>query len=84
MPRKEGLDSIADVLADAGKLRNRIIALPAEVRDGTRQLVLSIVTLAAESRGRPPAKLPRGGLRKVGRPRKARAVMAQPYTSTKQ
>jgi len=71
MPRRRASQSIAVVLASAENLTNRIAALPAEVRDGTRELALAILALPARRRGR-PAKLERP--RKVGRPAKVAAV----------
>jgi len=71
MPRRKASQSVAVVLASAENLRNRITILPAEVRDGTRELALAILALPARRRGRPP-KL--GRPRKVGRPSKVAEV----------
>jgi len=85
MPRRKTSDSIASVLASAEGLRNRIVALPAEIRDGTKDLALAIVALPAKRRGRPPGKRgrprarrgrPPGRPRKVGRPPKAVPTLA--------
>lgn len=79
MPRKKTYDSISDVLTSAEALRNKIASLPAEVREGTKELALTIICLHAKKRGPPPGKLvrpgrrgrPPGRPRKVGRPPKA-------------
>jgi len=80
MPRRKASDSIAGVLSLAEGLRNRITALPAEIRDGTKELALAIVTRTGKRRGRPPGRRGRppgrrgrrlGRPRKVGRPPKA-------------
>ena len=71
MPRRKASQSIAVVLTSAENLRNRITALPAEVRDGTRELALAILALPARRRRRPPKP---GRPRKVGRPPKVAPV----------
>lgn len=77
MPRRRASQSIAAVLGSAENLRDRIAALPAEVRDETKELALAVLALRARRRGRPP-KLgrPRGRPRKVRRPRKVATVGA--------
>jgi hypothetical protein len=92
MPRRKASDSIANVLSLAEGLRNRITALPAEIRDGTKDLALAIVTRTGKRRGRPPGKRgrPRGRRgrppgrwgRRPGRPRKVgRPPKAAPATA---
>lgn len=92
MPRRKASDSIGGVLAAAEGLRNKIGALPAEIREGTKDLALTIVNMTAKRRGRPPGKRgrprgrrgrplgkrgrPRGRPRKVGRPPKAAPSLA--------
>ena len=81
MPRKKPCDSISEVLTSAEALRNKIASLPAEVREGTKELTLAIVNMHGKRRGRPLGKRnrprrkrgrPRGrGGRPPGRPRKA-------------
>ena len=87
LPRRKTSDSIATVLSLAEGLRKKIIALPAEIREGTKELVLAIVN--AKRRGRPPGKRGRPRARRgrsirrrgrrTGRPRKVRrAAKAAP------
>jgi hypothetical protein len=71
MPRRKASQSIAAILASAENLRNRITVLPAEVRNGTKELALAILTPPARRRGRPPRL---GRPRKTGRPPKVTAA----------
>jgi len=85
MPRRKTSDSIAGVLASAEHLRNRIVSLPGEIAEATKDLALAIVSLPEKRRGRPPGKRgrprrgrarPPGRPRKVGRPPKLKAAPA--------
>jgi hypothetical protein len=67
MPRRKTSDSIAHVLGIAEGIRNQINALPAEIREKTKDLALAIVTRAAVRRRRRRRGRPRG--RPPGRPR---------------
>jgi hypothetical protein len=70
-------------LASAESLRNRIVSLPGEIAEATKDLALAIVSMPQKRRGRPPGKRgrarragrPPGRPRKVGRPPKVKAAM---------
>ena len=72
-------------MASAEHLRNRIVSLPGEIAEATKDLALAIVRLPEKRRGRPPGKRvrprrrpgrPPGRPRKVGGPTKLKVAPA--------
>jgi hypothetical protein len=88
MPRKKEKD-IGSIIVTAKKLREDIDAVESDIREITRNLVLSILGKGGKRRGRPPKRgrppAARGvtSVRKRGRPPKIKKAKPQKFAEEK-
>jgi len=72
MPRRKASESIANVLLSAENLRNAVNALPADIREKTRDLALTIVAAVPKRRGRPRGRRGRPPKKAVVKPQEVK------------
>ncbi len=78
MPRRKTSNIISDVMDSAETLRKDIDAVPYEMRDKIREIVVDMISKPRKGRGRPPKKRGRPK-KKWGRQRKRKK---KPKTET--